>query len=272
MQHKYVGDIGDFGKYALLNHLQAESGLSLGVVWYLTNPEHTDAEHQAKDGKHIRYLGLDMTDNGTIIEVCPTQDGISLQKLDNKLYSKLKKIIQNDRSIYSIEREQIVNEGAIFFSEELSLGRKLNPRKRKQARETWLNRAMQKIEQAGIVFLDPDNGLAKAGRTGTRFTDAKYVLHEDLKCFWGDGTRTLVLYHHPDRSRDHDSQIADCTKEIEKMLTGSSVYPIRYRHGTSRVYFVIVPESAGKLWSGYLGDFSDLEWPVSEKSSTDFEF
>jgi hypothetical protein len=57
VQNKYAGDVGDFGKYALLNFMQEKSGLSLGVVWYLVEPDHTDGDHQAKDGKHISYLG-----------------------------------------------------------------------------------------------------------------------------------------------------------------------------------------------------------------------
>lgn len=55
MQKRYVGDIGDFGKYHLLKTLcvgnELGSELSLGVVWYLVPDEsHND------DGKHIRYL------------------------------------------------------------------------------------------------------------------------------------------------------------------------------------------------------------------------
>ena len=42
MQNKYVGDIGDFGKYVLLRRLACpeftESPLSLGVIWYLFKP------------------------------------------------------------------------------------------------------------------------------------------------------------------------------------------------------------------------------------------
>src|SRR5947209_11324823 len=34
MRHEYVGDVGDFGKYALLNAL-ASKDMPLGVVWYL---------------------------------------------------------------------------------------------------------------------------------------------------------------------------------------------------------------------------------------------
>ena len=55
MQNRYVGDIGDFGKYHLLKTLCAGNNtalaLSLGVVWYRVPDEnHND------DGKHIRYL------------------------------------------------------------------------------------------------------------------------------------------------------------------------------------------------------------------------
>ena len=56
MQNRYVGDVGDFGKYGLLRALCRPSGaenrpLRLGVVWYLT----TDETHN-NDGRHIGYL------------------------------------------------------------------------------------------------------------------------------------------------------------------------------------------------------------------------
>lgn len=57
LQNRYVGDVGDFGKYHLLKVLSQGQGtgegvsLSLGVVWYLV----PDESHNA-DGKHIRYL------------------------------------------------------------------------------------------------------------------------------------------------------------------------------------------------------------------------
>ena len=48
MQDKYVGDIGDFGKYSLLNAVS--QGSLLGVAWY-KYPDETN-----NDGKHIDYL------------------------------------------------------------------------------------------------------------------------------------------------------------------------------------------------------------------------
>lgn len=43
MQNRYVGDVGDFGKYHLLKALcrgdDGKAALSLGVVWYLVPDE-----------------------------------------------------------------------------------------------------------------------------------------------------------------------------------------------------------------------------------------
>ena len=38
MQNRYTGDIGDFGKLGLLRQLR-QTGLSIGVNWYLTPDE-----------------------------------------------------------------------------------------------------------------------------------------------------------------------------------------------------------------------------------------
>jgi hypothetical protein len=54
MQNRYVGDIGDYGKYALLRHLCAcatGKSLRLGVIWCLFPDETIN-----NDGKHISYL------------------------------------------------------------------------------------------------------------------------------------------------------------------------------------------------------------------------
>lgn len=50
MQNRYTGDIGDFGKLGLLRVLQ-ESGLTIGVNWYLV----PDENHNS-DGRHVQYL------------------------------------------------------------------------------------------------------------------------------------------------------------------------------------------------------------------------
>jgi hypothetical protein len=41
MKDQYVGDISDFGKYAILRALAAEADLPLAVCWMLTAPDET---------------------------------------------------------------------------------------------------------------------------------------------------------------------------------------------------------------------------------------
>jgi hypothetical protein len=63
MQNRYVGDVGDFGKYGLLKSLCTanrtnSSNLTLGVIWYLVPDEsHND------DGMRTKYLNLNKSDN-----------------------------------------------------------------------------------------------------------------------------------------------------------------------------------------------------------------
>lgn len=51
MQDKYVGDIGDYGKFGLLRAIST-SGLSLAINWYKTGPESEKGNGQ-NDGKYI---------------------------------------------------------------------------------------------------------------------------------------------------------------------------------------------------------------------------
>ena len=74
MQDRFVGDIGDFGKYGLLRALMgiqpgADPQLSLGVVWYLNSRKNTD------------YLSK----------------GASFENCDPELFASLTKIISREQ-------------------------------------------------------------------------------------------------------------------------------------------------------------------------------
>lgn len=76
MQDRYAGDLGDFLKFGLLQHLcggdSNAAALQLGVVWYLVPDEcHND------DGKHIAYLQADW------------RHSVYLRSLDRRLYDQM---------------------------------------------------------------------------------------------------------------------------------------------------------------------------------------
>ena len=81
MKNQYVGDIRDYGKYALLRALAAQ--YSIGLNWYLT------PDDGRPDGKLTNYLKL------------------SADPLDEELFQWLKKLL------YS-ENGNLCHEGRIF--------------------------------------------------------------------------------------------------------------------------------------------------------------
>lgn len=138
MQNKYVGDVGDFGKYGMLRYLFQVSCLKRGVNWCLVQ-----REEQNNDGKHIDYLNL-----------CPKHPHPKLQdefiKCDEQLYKIMQLLVAgNKRSITEIENLQILGEKTIFYSGKLgSIDRK-----------AWHQNGLIALKKADIVFFDPDNGL-----------------------------------------------------------------------------------------------------------------
>ena len=55
MQERYLGDSHDFIKYAFLRHLHRETGLRIGLNWYLTRPEDVDRPGN-NDGEKRHHL------------------------------------------------------------------------------------------------------------------------------------------------------------------------------------------------------------------------
>lgn len=246
MQDKYVCDIGDFGKYALLNSLCSQSKLGLSVIWYWVNPDDTDREHQKNDGKHISYLGL----NGN-------KPNKKLQALNPGLFCLLQHFVSNNtRNIQSVVNSYLLGKTTVFYSASLSDASKSNNRK------GWFQGALKIARKDDILFLDPDNGLASVSKDGGSILDAKHVLRSELKSFWENNHPIIVLYHHLNRSCHHDIQIKTLQREIHGMLHGSVVIPLRYRLGSSRAFFVIVRKNISTNCSNWLRDFVN-PWPDS---------
>lgn len=121
MQDRFVGDIGDFGKYGLLRALtgiypRAEPRLSLGVVWYLNVME----PDSPGDGQRLSYL-----DKPSHFRDC-----------DPELFDCLSDIVSADRrSLATIQQSRILGSDATFAAKPRRLASR-------------------------IVFLDPDKGVA----------------------------------------------------------------------------------------------------------------
>ena len=252
MQDRYVGDVGDFGKYGLLRSLcrgdKHGPAVRLGVLWYRFDGDESTA---ANDGRHIDYL------------CAPSRHERFLRQCDPDLFEKMLYLVKSDRSIAAVEANHVLPADTVFFSDGLNF--KETPKgERDWKRHRWFNAGLRRIKEAEVVFFDPDNGLEVPSRSSTSLVGPKYVYYDDLQSCWERG-QSLVVYHHVGRTyrgrkADAGEQIRSRCQELREKLSGAEPMVLRYRRRSPRVYFVISrPEHAGRLKSRIDG-FLDSPW------------
>src|ERR1700760_3366792 len=134
MQNRYVGDIGDYVKHAILRALSP--GRRLGVAWWLF-PD----SGPAGDARHIAYLDA------------PGK----WRHFDPDVFDGLRRIVRLDcRAVAALENAGLLPD-AIYFSEEIPVA--ISPQTTRVLREAWFARCQAHLSSCDFVFLDPDNGL-----------------------------------------------------------------------------------------------------------------
>ena len=227
MQNRYVGDVGDFAKYALLRRLAGaspEQSIRLGVVWCL----YPDESHNA-DGRHISYL---------------SRPGFA--PLDLDLISALQKIVgSNRRSIAAIANAAILPQETIFCDALACLLPGAPPVRRDRLlhRSRWLEDCLTRTEACELIFFDPDNGIEVASVPKHHVKAGKYIYWDELARFWKRG-HTLLIYHHLNRTMPAVAQTEQMTKRLRTKLSGAIVMPLVFRRGSCRVFWLVFRRSA----------------------------
>ena len=209
MQNRYVGDIGDFTKYSLLNAIS--KGQKLGIAWYLF-PD----ENHNEDGKHINYL----------------KNPKKWRHLDKKVFDCLQDIIQTGhRNVGAIEDMGCVN--AMFFSDRLLDCDYSKYIDRENWRMGWFTKTLHDLAACDIVFADPDNGLYQ----NKKYKMGKKKMWKSIPCEEARSLavgRTAVIYHHNTRKKGgHRKEIQEWMAEI------NADFAVYSKIQTCRTYFVI---------------------------------
>ena len=237
MQNRYVGDVADFGKHGLLRFLSgmtsedAGDPLKLGLIWYW----HHDEKHVGNrkkinnDGGHIGYLRRTRNDDKSKYRDC-----------DPDLWEKLRDLVYRDaRCVHCAELAGILPEGTSYYDAQLYYVPKMSPALRRELRQHWLGEALHATQDAQLVCVDPDNGIA----SDTKKYNAegpKYVYIDDLRAIW-ERRQSLVIYHHLGRG-DTDEQIRKVTALLRDGLdTNPDPIPLWFHRGTARL-FIVVPQ------------------------------
>jgi len=209
VQNRYVGDIGDYAKYSLLNSVSR--GLRLGIAWYLFPNEGHNA-----DGKHIGYL----------------RKPEIWQERDPQLFLTLRSLVESDeRNVASLETSGALKAN-IFCSNQLECNSN-SYLGRKTWRQEWFKAVSDKLYGCDIIFADPDNGLMQSEKfkLGRRKHWKSMPTCEVEELARG---RCAVIYHH--NSRYKGGHIAEIQFWLDTLKADLAV---RVRYGTSRTFFFV---------------------------------
>jgi hypothetical protein len=200
MRDRWVGNIGDFCKLALLRHLM--TGRRLAICWYVTGRQNESA-HQ---GKYFGYLHRP----GEFRHLAP------------EIFDALKELMGDSRTeprrINALEASGLLDE-AVFHGREVP--------KRASLRKIWASELVESIGEANLVFLDPDNGIQ-----GKRLTPKHVALSEIAALRRHD--RTLVLVQ---RQSGRQSEARFLAERMQS-LGCHPIELIRFRLVSSRFYVV----------------------------------
>jgi hypothetical protein len=261
MQNRYVGDIGDYGKYALLRHLcGSDKGwfIRLAVVWCLFPDETFN-----NDGKHISYLR-----------------NREFAELDPDLYEALNSIVSRGRRhVYNIAELGCLPQSTVFFTQSVSVpeGSRAGPIQRVRHRNAWLRQCLCQTEDCELVFFDPDNGLEVASIPKYHPKAGKYIYWDELVPFWNRGN-TLLIYHHLNRTVPAALQVDSLKLRFATVLDQAAIVPLVFRRGSSRVFWLVhhsdvlgqelERRAADLLSTSWSRHFRPFGWPGDDQAST----
>ena len=240
MQDRYVGDVGDFGKYGLLRALcgadEHGPALRLGVHWHRVEGGPPSSRG---DGSLTQYLDR------------PSRQERLLRECDRDLLARMRQLVCGARTINAVETSGALPAETLYFGREPEFAR-APLAERRSRRNRWRDAGLRALEGADVVFHDPDNGLEVASRRPLARQGTKYAYYEDLRCYWERG-QSLVVYHHMGRTwrgrpATAGDQVAHRGKEIRRELPGARPVALRYRRRSARVYFLVpAPAHDGRL-------------------------
>jgi hypothetical protein len=225
MQDRYVGDVGDFGKYGLLRYLMRTSGhRRMGVVWYLAPPEANG------DGRYLGYL----------------RNPRDFRDCDPVLFDRLRTLVRaGTRSVAAVRESEIFACDTAFY-ERLACP-EIDPGSgpaavaaRRSHRNQWVAEARATVAGCDLVFIDPDNGIGGRSFRPHGKRGHKHAAWDEVRQFAADGTRSMVIYHHTGRLGSAAEQarrlVADCRTAMPHV---QGITALGFRRGSHRILLIV---------------------------------
>ena len=184
MRDPYAGDLSDLLKFGLLRALALDDK-TIGVGWYY-NPTHD----KLQDGRHREHC-----------------DEPKWKALDRTVWNALRAL--PDRSVKALEKLPIWPMNTRFHR---------IPVPRAGSRASWAGNMTAALQDASIVFLDPDNGVGNAS--------VKHATVAEVAAIRQPG-RAVVLIKFPGWREKHDQQIDKYHSSLLTQTGASSAVTVR---------------------------------------------
>ena len=184
MRDQYAGDVSDLLKFAFLRTLGADDK-SIGVGWYY-NPRHDGRP----DGRHREYC-----------------DEPNWASFDLDLWNALRRL--PEQSVAALEKLPIWPTKTRFHR---------IPVPPAGSRGAWANNMVIALQEASIVFLDPDNGLGAASE--------RHATVAEIAALRKPG-RTVVLIKFPGWGKKHAEQIEEYHRSLRSGAGALSAVTVR---------------------------------------------
>ena len=241
MQNRYVGDIGDYVKLAILRELAR--GRSLGVAWWLL----PDENHNG-DGGHREYLDRPK----------------KWRRFDPTLFDALLALNkETTRDIRALEDPSLLP-NAVFAPEQVPC--EMYPSgQRPEKRRLWLLRIKTRFQDRDLVFLDPDNGIAPHELSPTQRCAGKSVLIGEMQELKEDHRAIVIYHHHSRRKGGHTEELCYLANRLRD--SGFRVCgALRAKPWSPRAFFILDGDEdlcsrackIAQVWDGWISWHPDL--------------
>lgn len=140
--------------------------------------------------------------------------------------------------------------GTIFYSDMLNpVG---TPSDRRNTRERWFEESIHALEDADLIFMDPDNGLLEDNNASKRGAE-KYVLPDEVEQYFNTG-HNVVYYCH--KGRRNMSQWFDHKSFMFNLIPEAKPAVLTYHKGSQRSYIFLIHDEDFEKYRSIIDKFT----------------
>jgi hypothetical protein len=148
-------------------------------------------------------------------------DDPRLRDADPELFDALAGMVQRGtRSVASVRDLGVLPNDTLHHTDPLFFPPGSQPTEKKSIRSVWLERAVAALQDADLVFADPDKCLSESANPLDREGSA-YLAPNEVRPLIG-WNKSVVIYHHFDRSATAPEQLERAAQLLQKALGRSS--------------------------------------------------